>query len=880
MGSSAGQRLTPDGDPQAEARVVLAAGADAELAAEANAGAQAPSGLIAMLFIDLEGSTRLAALLGDEWGRVLETYSAIVIGTVRSSNGWLDGVAGDGFFVTFGDVAQAGRAATAIQRAMRAQPWPAVAGELRVRMGLHVGPVERRGQRYVGLEIHRAARVGAAAHGGQLLMTGAAAELLREVVPSQPLGAHRLKDFSAPTALFCAVIDGRGAAAFPPPRTLELRAGSVPAASQRLIGREHDLERLRTAFDQEHERLVTLLGRGGVGKTAVALAAAHELFEDAGGVWWIEGAREREAAELWSLIARVCRIGIEGPAEEAVIADLGSRGPLLLVLDNLEGVADAGSMIDSLLTRLPDVRVLATSQLPLHARHERQLRLGCLQEAEALALLVRTAERLDVQLDDEPAALELVRLLDGLPLAIELAAGRLRMFRAGELVSRLRESTSILQDRTRPERQRSLKAALDWTLDLLDPEARELFTRLGVFAGPVELVDVEAVTGAGLDVISAVDTLLQVALLHRVETGDGVVRIGYPEAIRDQASALLDAADGAAWRRAHADWQRELVWPLRIYEICESRAVERAQSLAAETQAALAWAWEHDRQLAREIALGRYSLASRAGALQEAMTLLDRVLEDPGAEPQVVELAREHSMLRRASSSDASDRAGLLIALLPELSDVYARFLCLTNIVIVLTWQGRNDEALAWNDETLRAARQISPLAEASTLAIRADTLLEAGREAEAEAAIRQSDAIAGGQRSPNRDLLGIVRAHLASVRGAHAEAFDAYARGLTSAELVGDHSAIHVTAISLLRAFARAGREQAMLETAGIADGFVDEWLNQGLGVPDVFREPEPAVAAALARLGPEGEAAVEAGRSIEPSQRVKRLCSLIYAG
>ncbi len=176
-----------------------------------------------MLFIDLEGSTRLAALLGQEWPGVLGSYHGIVRGVVRSGGGWVDGVAGDGFFITFGDVLEAGRAAVAIQRGLRNQSWPPAAGELRARMGLHVGPVERRGSGYVGLEIHRAARVGAAAHGGQLLMTGAAAELLRDVVPSQPLGAHRLRDFPAPTALFCAVIDGQGLAAFPPPRTLELR---------------------------------------------------------------------------------------------------------------------------------------------------------------------------------------------------------------------------------------------------------------------------------------------------------------------------------------------------------------------------------------------------------------------------------------------------------------------------------------------------------------------------------------------------------------------------------------------------------------------------------------------------------------------------------
>ncbi|HZU59583.1 MAG TPA: hypothetical protein VE983_01365, partial [Solirubrobacteraceae bacterium] len=207
------------------------------------------------------------------------------------------------------------------------------------------------------------------------------------------------------------------------------------------------------------------------------------------------------------------------------------------------------------------------------------------------------------------------------------------------------------------------------------------------------------------------------------------------------------------------------------------------------------------------------------------------------------------------------------------------RFLCLMNIAIALTWQASYDEAIIWNDRALQAAREISPLAQTSVLAVRADTLLEAGRVDESEAAIRQSDAIAGTLRSHDRDLLEILRAHLASLRGAHAEALDAYGRVLTQAELAADQSAIHVAVISLLRALARAGREREMLETAGIARSLADEWSKHGFEVPAPFNDPEPAVTAALERLGPEGEAIFQTGHSIEPSQRVKRLCALIYA-
>lgn len=838
-----------------------------------------PSGLIAMLFTDIEGSTRLASSLGDEWVGVLGAYHEIVDGVVRSAGGWVDGTAGDGFFIVFGDVSEAGRAAVAIQRRLRAYRWPAAAGELKVRMGLHVGQVERRAHGYVGLEIHRAARVGAAAHGGQVLMTGVAAELLRQVVPSQPLGAHRLKDFPAPTALYCAVIDGRGAAEFPPPRTLELRAGSVPAMPVALIGRERDLERVRAALLRDGERLVTVLGRGGVGKTSLALAAANDLVEDyEGGVWWIDAHQERDAAGLCALIVRGCRISAEGSAEEALIADLGSRGALLLVLDNLEGIPGTGRLLDSLLARLPDLRVLATSQLPLRCQRERRLQLDRLGDSDALALLSRTAERLDVALENEPASAELVTLLDGLPLAIELAAGRLRLFHLADLVRRLRESTTILEDRTRPDRHRSLTAALEWTLDLLDSDACELFTRLGIFAGPIEFDDIEVVVGEGLDVISAIATLLDVALLQRVESGDGLVRFGLPEAVRQEARRRSDPAASEARRRAHAIWQRDLVWPLRIFEIADSRLVERAHAAAAETQAALVWAWDHDRQLGREIALGRYALASRAGAAQEASALIERVLADPGDDPRVVDLVREHALLTHGETAHAHDAARSLMSLLPELTDTHARFLCLMNIAIVLGWEARFDDALVWMDRALELAREIGPLAPASVLVVKADLFVESGRDDDAERAIRESDAIAGALRSPNRDVIELIRANLASRRGAHADAFDRFGRALTHAELVGDSTAIHMIVASLVHAFDRAGREPQMLETAGILEALVAEESAHGTFVAAALGASEIAIAAAIARLGPAGTSIRDAGRAVEPARRTNRIYALIY--
>lgn len=841
--------------------------------------AEPPSGLIAMLFADVEGSTRLAASLGPEWAGVLGAYHEIVGRVVRSTGGWVDGTAGDGFFVTFRDVSAAGRTAVAIQRELRAHRWPALVGELKVRMGLHVGQVERGAHGYVGLEIHRAARVGAAAHGGQILMTAVASELLGEVVPAQALGAHRLKDFPAPVALYCAVIDGRGAASFPPPRTLELREGNLPAAATRLIGREHDLKRVLSALQHDGERLVTVLGRGGVGKTSLALAAANELIDDyQGGVWWVEASQERHAEGLWDLIAHACRIDVAGSVQEAVVTDLRSRSALLLVLDNLEGIPDARIVLDSLLARLPHLSVVATSQLPVRSARERRLQLDCLEQRDALALLSRCAVRLDVPLADDRACEELVELLDGLPLAIELAAGRLRLFRPDELVRRLRESGTVLQDRARADRQQSLSAALDWTLGLLDPEANELFRRLGVFAEPVELEDIEAVAGAdGTDVVSAATTLTDAALLHRVETGDGVVRFGFREAIRQEASRRLDADWADDSRRAHAIWQRDLVWPLRIYEIVESRVVERAHALAADTQAALEWSCVHDRRLWRQIALGRYSLASRAGSRREQRALIDGLLADPGDDPQVVDLLREHQLMRQ--SDLAGERSKGLISLFSELTDLHARFLCAMNATIVLTWERRFTDALTWNERALVLGAEIGPLAQAEVLLIKADTLLEAGREEAAQTALIASEKAAGRLRSNARGMSELVRAHLASSRGAHADALDGYARVLTRAELVGDRATIEMVVVNLIPALARAGRTPELLEVTGILEAIAAERSGHGVDHAEGFDSRNAAATLALERSGREGEDILSAGAALEPGSWVKRICALIYA-
>ena len=412
-----------------------------------------PEGTIALLFTDIEGSTELAARLGKEWPEVLAVHHDLVGGAIAVESGFVDGVEGDAFFATFVDAAAAARAAVASLRALRAYRWPAEVGVLAVRMGLHVGYVERRTTGYVGLEVHRAARVAAAVHGGQLLLTAAACALIGEVVAVEPLGVHRLKDFPSPEPLFCAVVDGRGATAFPPPRTKGVRPTNLPAGRPALVGREVELEQLRRAFLVEGERLVTLVGRGGMGKTTMALVAARELLDAySGGVWLVSLASAVSIDDVFAAVAAATNADgdLSISLRDLVVKRLRDRGLVLLVLDNFEHLLEAAPAVGALLDELPELRLLVTSQAPLRLGMELCLPLGALDHDAALGCIERVCRRRGGSLGGPGAGrcdlLQVVDLLDGMPLGLELAAARLAVLSPAQVLERLRESPDLLTD--------------------------------------------------------------------------------------------------------------------------------------------------------------------------------------------------------------------------------------------------------------------------------------------------------------------------------------------------------------------------------------------------------------------------------------------------
>jgi predicted ATPase/class 3 adenylate cyclase len=487
-----------------------------------------PTGTVTLLFTDIEGSTRLLDELGERYGEVFAEHQRALRTAFQDHGGVEVNTQGDAFFYAFARAADAVAAAAAGQRAL-------AGGRVRVRMGLHTGEPTATGADYLGPDVNRAARIMAAAHGGQVLLSQATRELLDSSAELRDLGEHRLKDLSAPIRLF-QLGDGE----FPPLRSLS--QAHLPVALDPLVGRRRELGELGRLLGRDDARLVTLTGPGGIGKTRLALAASSELvdsFED--GVTLVELAPTRDPDLALPAIAE--SLGVQGD----VAAHLGAREHLLL-LDNLEQVVRAAPQIAQLLTSCAGLRVLATSREPLRIAGEREFPLSTLPEAPAVELFRQRAEAVRPDFDaDYEVIVEICRRLDSLPLAIELAAARVKVLSADDLLGRLERRLPILAGSRRdvPERQRTLRQAIEWSYDLLSEREQSAFRRLGVFAGGWTLDAAEEICWADLDTL---ESLVDKSLVRR----EGK-RFAMLETIREFAvDRLEDSGDAADLRRRHA----------------------------------------------------------------------------------------------------------------------------------------------------------------------------------------------------------------------------------------------------------------------------------------------------------------------------------------
>ena len=484
-----------------------------------------PHGTVTFLFTDVEGSTRLLQEHGYRYADLLADHRRVVRDAFERHGGVEVDTQGDAFFVAFVTATEALEAAAEARDELERGP-------IRVRMGLHTGEPLVTDEGYVGIDVHRAARIAAAGHGGQILVSQstrdlAATDRLRD------LGEHRLKDLTAPERIY-QLGDGE----FPPLKTLG--ATNLPVAASPLVGREHELAVLSELL-LDGTRLLTLTGPGGSGKTRLALQVAAEISDEfPGGVLFVPLAEVQSADLVEGTITST--IGVR----EA--ADLRDRRALIVV-DNFEHVLDAAPAVAKLVGASTAAKVLATSRAPLRLAGEREFPVEPLPSDDAVELLTQRARAVRPDFEPDAAAAQICRRLDGLPLALELAASRLRSLDADALLARLDEALPVLTSgrRDAPERQRTLRATMEWSYELLPEDLRDVFARLAIFAGTFTLASAETVADTSFEQI---DALVEASLLKPV----GSDRFLMLETIREFAAERLEAlAVGRELERRHAE---------------------------------------------------------------------------------------------------------------------------------------------------------------------------------------------------------------------------------------------------------------------------------------------------------------------------------------
>ena len=517
------------------------------------------TGTVTFLFSDIEGSTRLTQSLGDGWPPILERHRELLRAAFVEEGGQEAGTEGDSFFVAFPTAPGAVAAAVAAQRALAAEPWPPDA-EVRVRMGLHTGDAGFSVDSYVGLHVHRASRIASAAHGGQVLMSDATRSLVEHQLPDgvdlRDLGDHRLKDLDRPEHLWQLVIAGLQDE-FAPIGSLDSVTNNLPTRLTTFLGREREIAEISDLL--AHSRLLTLTGPGGTGKTRLSLeVAARSLAAFGDGVFFVELAPISEAALVPATIAQALGLPDRGgrSATERLIDAIGDRR-MLLVLDNFEQVVEAGPAVADLLAACRHLTVLTSSRSVLHISGEQEYPvpplglpdpvhlppLTQLSQYESVALFVERARAVKpdfaVTNENAPAVAEICVRLDGLPLALELAAARIRILSPQAMLGRLEHRLGLLAGGSRdlPERQQTLRGAIAWSHDMLDETDATLFACLSVFVGDAGLDAIEQVCRHEVsgELLDALASLVEKSLVRQRDGIDGEPHFGMLETIREFA---------------------------------------------------------------------------------------------------------------------------------------------------------------------------------------------------------------------------------------------------------------------------------------------------------------------------------------------------------
>jgi predicted ATPase len=691
-----------------------------------------PTGTVTFLFADVEGSTRLMHELGAEaYAEALAEHRRVVREAVAEHGGIEVDTQGDAFFVAF-PTAPGALAAAAAARDALAIP---------VRMGLHSGTPIVTEEGYVGPDVHRAARIAAAGHGRQILVSASTAALLGDT-QLRDLGPHRLKDLSAPERIY-QLGDGDF------PRLKSLHQTNLPIPATAFLGRERELAEVVALL--EGARLLTLTGPGGTGKTRLALQAsglAAEAYPD--GVWWVPLAPLRDPELVLSTAAQV--LG----AKDGVADHIGDKA-MLILLDNFEQVVEAAAGVSELLASCPKLQLLVTSREPLHVSGEQEYAVAPLAHEEGIDFFLARARGVMPDFEADDAVSDICRRLDELPLALELAAARVKALTTQQILERLEQRLPLLTGGGRdvPERQRTLHATIEWSYGLLDEEEQQLFGRLGVFRGGCTLEAAEAVADADVDTLQS---LVDKSLLRR--TGD---RYWMLETIREFAAeqiaeetrrrhaayflALAEAAEPhlpayeREWvdrlEREHDNLRAALDW---LEAEHETESLQRLAGALARFWLTRGHAREGGERLERTLAADDSPAPARLKALNgaallvptevrhatEALALAEALDDRAGAAQAKLALAGAASLedmaAARALYEDAAELYG-------ELGDEHMLLLTIRGLAWACLELGDAERGRALHEENLQRARALgNTRVEAITLGALSTYLIEEGR--------------------------------------------------------------------------------------------------------------------------------------------------------
>jgi predicted ATPase/class 3 adenylate cyclase len=671
-----------------------------------------PSGTVTFLFTDVEGSTKLLHELGAEaYAEALAEHRRAVRQACASNGGVEVDTQGDAFFFAFPTAPGALGAAGDVTEALAPRP-------IRVRIGLHTGTPLVTEEGYVGPDVHRAARIAAAGHGGQVLVSSSTASLVD--LELRDLGEHRFKDLGAAERVY-----QLGDGDFPALKSLYRTNLPVPATP--FLGRERELAEVVELLGREDVRLLTLTGPGGTGKTRLAAQAAglaSGAYPD--GIWWVPLASLRDPQLVLESAAQV--LGVKGGLAEHIA---GQR--LLCLFDNFERVIDASADLGDLLVACPNLKLIATSREPLHLSGEHEYPVPPFAHEEGVGFFLARALTVKPDFQANGTVSEICRRLDDLPLALELAAARARALSAAKILERLDQSLPLLTGGARdaPERQRTLRATIEWSHELLTPEEQRLFACLSVFGGGCTLEAAEQVAEADLDTLQS---LVEKSLLRFTNE-----RYWMLETIREFARERFEeSAEITEVRARHAAWAADVVERHQDLRFGNEEALASLEAEHDNIRAALAWLLEAgDAAAGLRLTGGDLSYFWWVrGYIREAHGWLEAFLSAEGPRPPEVQakaLTRISFLAAELDPVKAIEYGDAAVAMWTEIGDVDWIVRSLNGAGNAL-WSGeRFDEAVRYFDEAIAHATN-SGLHEwlATLSANKAGVLLESGEEGRA----------------------------------------------------------------------------------------------------------------------------------------------------